>query len=170
MKARIFSSLTPVGRGNRSSDLEDVLIFSPGDLEFIPLSDLHLVAGPRIQSDMLRERRGPAHAYHRRSDQFVSIRPFFDARPILDPFPMAAELKGVAHESSTSGARHLRRAQLMSSGEDQTSSGGSTERRKKLIEAAGAPTEIRKETLAVREEIPAHGPGRETEHSERPSP
>ena len=81
---------------------------------------------------------------------------------------MAAELKGVAAESSNTGARHLRGAQLLSSGEDQTASGGSTKRRKKLIEAAGAPAEIRKETLAVREETPADGPGREAQHSERP--
>ena len=117
---------------------------------------------------MFRERRDPAHAYHRRSDQFVSIRPFCGARPILDLFYIAAERKGVAAESSTTGTRHLRGAQLLSSGEDQTSSGCSTKRRKKLIEAAGASAKIRKETLAVREETPADGPGREAQHSERP--
>ena len=69
-------------------------MFTPDDLKSVPPSEPHVVAGPSIQSEMLRELRGSAYADHRRSDQSANIRPFSGAWPILDLLSMAAEIQG----------------------------------------------------------------------------
>ena len=76
------------------SDLEDTLVATPGNLKSVPPSDSHLVFGPNILGDLLRDLRSAAHAFCQRPDHLLSARRPSSARPIPDAVAMAAELKG----------------------------------------------------------------------------
>ena len=108
-----------MGRQRISPNLEEMLIFTPGDLKSIPLSELHLVSGPDIQCDILRGLWNALRADHLRSDQSANIRPSSDARPFLDACSMVAGLNGEFAGRSILGARRL------ALGDDQAPSWGS---------------------------------------------
>ena len=114
VRAHLFARLPPVAWPNLFSNFEDVRIFTPGDLESVPLSELHLVTGPNIPGDVRRELCAAAHAFGPRSDQLVNIRPFSGARPILDAFSMAGDLKGKTAEDSELGSHRRCEAQSLS--------------------------------------------------------
>ena len=143
MEADLFARFSIVGRGNFFPDLKDMLVFTPGDLKSAPLSGPRLVSGPNIQGDMLRDLRGAAHAYCQHVDQFLNIRPPSSARPILDAFTMAAELKGESAEESKLETHHLRDAHELSLDTGEASVGGPAERIKKFAQDARAPAAIR---------------------------
>ena len=111
-------------------------ILTPGDLKSAPPSELHLVTGPIVQSETIRELWYGARAYSQRSDHRVNLRPPSGDCPILDAFSVAAELKGESVEESSVGKHHLREAQKWSVGGDQASPGGPAKRMEKLIGAA----------------------------------
>ena len=52
-EARLIARLSPAEWGNFFSGHGSLVIQTPGDLKCIPLSELQLVAGPGIQSQML---------------------------------------------------------------------------------------------------------------------
>ena len=113
-KAHIFAGLSPAEWGNLSSDLGDMLIFTSGDLKSVPPSELHVVSGPSVQSDMLREPWSAARGYSQCADQSLGIRPFSGTHPILDASSMASALEGDSADESNLGARHRRGAQAVS--------------------------------------------------------
>ena len=83
VRARAFARLSPAGRENLFSNVEGMLTFTPGDPKSAPPSELHLVTGPSVHSEMLRELWNSARAYSQRSDRPVNIRPLSGARPFL---------------------------------------------------------------------------------------
>ena len=97
-----------------SSDLGDMLIFTPGDLKSVPPSELHGVSGPNVQSDMHQEPWSAVRGYSQCANQPLGIRPFSGTRPILDVLSMAAALEGDSADVSNLGARHGRGAQAVS--------------------------------------------------------
>ena len=92
-KAHVFARLSLSGRKYLFSNLEYMLILSPGDLKSAPLSDPN--PSVDIQSEMIRELWNAAHAYSRRSDQSVNICPLCGARPILDASSLPAGPKAI---------------------------------------------------------------------------
>ena len=130
VKAHLSSRFSPSGWKNLFSDSEDVLISPPGDLKSVPPSDHHVVTGPNIPGDVIRELWSAAHAIGPRSDQLVNIRPFSGARPILDAFSMAADLKGKTAGESELGSHHRREAQILSLDDAAVPSGSPTKRMK----------------------------------------
>ena len=122
--ARIAARPVPAGRKNPFSSPEDMSIFTLGDLESAPSSEIHLVKGPNIQGEMLRGFWKAAHAYNQRSDQFVDIRPFFRTRPFFDAASLAAELKCDSVEESNMGKQRRREAQQLRLDAGQVSSRG----------------------------------------------
>ena len=118
-------------------------IFTPGDLVSFPPPELHLGAGPGIQSVMLRHLLNAVRAYRQRSDQTADVRPSLGARPIPDARSRAARLKGDSASSLTIGTRHSREAQMLSLDEEDATLGGATESMKTLIETVRAPPELR---------------------------
>ena len=107
-----------MGRRNFFSSLEEMLTFTPGDLECNPPSQLHLLTSPGIESEMLRELWNAARAHRQRADETVEIRPPSGARPIHDAVSIAGELKGDSTEGSNMGLHYSRQAQTWSSGEE----------------------------------------------------
>ena len=81
-----------------------MLIFPPGDLKSVQLSELRLVTGPRIR----RETLGSCGALLMR---LASI------RPILLALSIAAELEGNSAEESTLGMHRRREARKLSLGD-----------------------------------------------------
>ena len=75
-KAYFFATLSPADWQDLFSDLEDMLVFTPVDLKSAPLSELHLVTGPGIRGEMLRELRNAANAFSQGSNQSIGFRPF----------------------------------------------------------------------------------------------
>ena len=49
--AHILAAYSPAEWKGRFSDLEDMLIFTPGDLKSAPPSEFHLVTGPGAQCE-----------------------------------------------------------------------------------------------------------------------
>ena len=117
MWAHLFVTSGDLTLGEQSK-LKGMLIFAPGDLKPIPLSELHLVAGPGIQNGLLSEHWNAAQAYCQRPAQNVDVRLSSGSPPVLDAFSMAAELQGDSADSSNLGLRHARDAQALSSDEE----------------------------------------------------
>ena len=141
----------------------DMLVFTPVDLESIPLSVLHLVTALGIQGEMPRGLWDAVHAFRQHSDQWVNIRSFSVACPILDAFSMAAELEGDSAESSIMGSHLPREAQGLILGEEQASLEGATKRMRKLVAAAwtqvGGPTVSGSQTCVYHASFPATNDG-----------
>ena len=138
-----YARLSLAGRKNLFSDPWDLLIVTPGDLKSAPPSELHLVPGPDIQSEMLRELWNTSRASSQWSDRSKSIRPLTSTRPVLDASSMAAELLGNSADESNLGEHHRREVRRLSLGDALASLGGPSKRMKKLIDAARAPAGIR---------------------------
>ena len=122
--ARIAARPVPAGRKDLLSSPGDMLILTPADLKSAPSSEIHLVTGPNVQSEMLRGFWKAAHAYSKCSDQFVDIRSFSRARPFLDAASLAAELECDTVEESNMGKQRRREAQQLSLDDGQVSSRG----------------------------------------------
>ena len=132
VKAHIFARLSPVEQKDVFAPRVAVPVSAPGDLEPIPLSELHVDTGLFIQREMLGDLRNAAHAYCQHSDQHANIRPPSRPRPILDDGPSAAELKSESAGISNLSLSHARDARTLSFDEDDASSGGLTKRARKL--------------------------------------
>ena len=94
-----------------------------------------------MPGDAIRELWNAAQASGPRSDQLVNDSPFSGARPILDAFSMAADLKGNSAEESVLGSHYLREAQSLSLGDALGL--GPAKRMRKLMQDAVSPPEIR---------------------------
>ena len=143
VEAHIYARLSPAGRKSLFSDLEDMLIFAPGDLKSAPLSQLHLVTGPNVRSEVRRGLWGATRVFSQCADQSFSTCPFSGACPILHAVSIAAALNGDSAEESNFRAHHRRGARKSSSGRNQARPGGTSKRMTKLIDAARVPAEIR---------------------------
>ena len=68
VQAQLFPRLSPSERKNVLEDLEDFLIFTPGDSKSIPPEELHLAPFPRVHTALLRDLWNATLAYHSHSD------------------------------------------------------------------------------------------------------
>ena len=115
-------------RGNLYSNLEEQLIFIPGDLESVPPPELHPPAGAGVQRKVLQDLRDAAHSFFQGSVKFVDVWPFSGARPLFAAFSMAAELQGVSAEESNLRTNRRGEAQKVCSGDAQAFAGGPSTR------------------------------------------
>ena len=102
-----------------------------------------MASTPNVPGDVPRELWYAARAFGRRSDELVNMGPFSRARPILNAFSMAADLRSKSAEESALGSHHRREAQDMSLDDAAAPPGGPAKRMKTLTQNARAPAEAR---------------------------